>query len=159
MGDDEAQRPREAADGCRHRGEGSQGVEGGSGKTVQRKEGRESLQVHWSRAKGKLENHSDLDLRTNGTVQVVASMCEQLRGTLHVTEPRVLGLHSGMSSSRMLIHKLAVTYVPEPCSLLEQATMLRLSQPCSVLLHCPEQPGSFRLCVPTPTHFPATLEG
>lgn len=38
MRDDEAQRPREAADGCRHRGEGSQGAEGGSGKTVQIKE-------------------------------------------------------------------------------------------------------------------------
>lgn len=28
-------------------------------------------------------------------------MCEQLRGTLHVTEPGILGLHSRMSSSRM----------------------------------------------------------
>lgn len=107
----------------------------------------------------KPENHSDLNLRMNGTVQVMASMCEQLRGTLHVTEPGVLGLCSRMSSSRMLIHKLTATYLPEPFSLLEQKTMLRLSQPCSVLLHCPEQPGTFRLCFPTPTHFLGTLEG
>lgn len=42
-------------------------------------------------------------------------MCEQQRGTLNVTEPGALGLHSRMSSSRMLIHKLAVTYIPELC--------------------------------------------
>lgn len=30
----------------------------------------------------------------------------------------MLGLHGRMSSSRMLIHKLTVTYIPEPCSLI-----------------------------------------
>lgn len=31
------------------------------------------------------------------------------RGTLHMTEPGALGLHSRKSSSRMMIHKLAAT--------------------------------------------------
>lgn len=156
MGADKAQRPGEAADGCSHR-EGSWGAEGGSGKAVQGKGDWESLQVHRSRARGKPENHSDLDLRTNGTVRVVATMCEQARGTLHATEPGVLELRSRKSSSRMLSHKSAVMYVPEPCSLLEQATMVRLPQSHSVLLHCPEQPGSWS-CFPTSTHLLATLK-
>jgi len=122
------------------------------------REAEECLQVRWSRARGKPENHSDLDLRTNGTVQVVAAMCQQPRGTLPATEPGALELHSRKSSSRMLMHKLAVTYVPEPCSLLEQATMARLPQPCSVLLHCPKQPETLRSFFPTPTHFFTALK-
>lgn len=40
-------------------------------------------------------------------------MCEQPRGTLPMTEPGVLGLCSRMSSSRVLIHKLAIRCVRE----------------------------------------------
>lgn len=122
MGADEAQRPREAADGCSHRREGFPGAEGGSGKAAQGKGDWERLKVCWSRARGKLGNRSELDLRINGTVQVVAAICEQPRGTLHVTRPGALGLRSRKSLSRMLIHQVSVISVPEPYSLLKQAT-------------------------------------
>lgn len=92
-------------------------------------------------------------------MQVVGAICEQPRGTLCVTEPEALGLHSRKSSSRMLLHKLAVMYAPGPCSLLEQATTVRLTQPRPVLLHCPEQPGTLRSCFPTPTYLLGTLKG
>lgn len=50
----------------------------------------------------------------------------------------------------MLIHKLAIMGIPEPCSVLEQATVLRHPQPSSVLIYCPEQAGTLRLYLPTP---------
>lgn len=110
MGADEAKKLRNAADGCRHGAEASHGADVGSGKAPQ---GigilRRSASLPW--ASGKFENHSYLDLRTKETQQVVAFMCEQPRGTLPTMEHGVLGLW--MSSSRMLIYKLAIRSAQE----------------------------------------------